>query len=79
VLLINLGSKVNQRNLGCQHLVISSSILWSTIFKVSNHIEADLQDFEVDHKKFIMLLHSSEQSTKVELQMLVILAMVVRF
>jgi len=59
MLLINLGSKVNKCNPRCLHLGFSSSILCSTIFKILtvwNHVEVALQDFKVDHKKFIMLL-----------------------
>ena len=63
MLLINLGSKVNQGDLRGQYLVMSSSTLCSTILKelaVLNHIEVKLQDFKVDHNKFLMLLRLTE-------------------
>ena len=46
--------------------------------KVLNHIEVELQDFKVDHNKLLMLLRLSEYKNW-KFQMLVTLAMVVRF
>jgi len=46
-----------------QYLGMRSSILCSTILRglaVLNHTEVELQDFKVDHNKFLMLLCLSE-------------------
>jgi len=63
VLLINLGSKVNQGDLRGQYLGMSSSILCSTI-TVLNHTKVELQDFKVDHNKFLMLLCLTEYKNR---------------